>query len=276
MKSKCGISSHCFFSVAALTGCISVIVNMSLTDPPLESGGITASREFKFGPTFVVKPKGKHQATIVWLHGLGDDGSSWSQLLETLPLPNIKWICPTSPVQPLTLFDGLSTTTWFDIIDKSEDASQDEALVWVQQLRYTLQVALLVENWEMALVTLPILTWLLVLAAGFRVQSSSFHRHCFSILVILLTYAKLDLSNKVGGYKVEGHAASLPILLCHGRGDDVVHFRYGKKSAEKLTSAGFRNLTLKSFHSLGHYIIPEEIDEVSSWLISNLELEGES
>lgn len=25
----------------------------------------------------MVKPKGKHQATIVWLHGLGDNGSRY-------------------------------------------------------------------------------------------------------------------------------------------------------------------------------------------------------
>ncbi|KAF9606291.1 hypothetical protein IFM89_024432, partial [Coptis chinensis] len=29
----------------------------------------------EFGRTHVVRPKGKHQATIVWLHGLGDNGS---------------------------------------------------------------------------------------------------------------------------------------------------------------------------------------------------------
>ncbi|KAI3524504.1 hypothetical protein L1887_03162 [Cichorium endivia] len=60
--------------------------------------------------------------------------------------------------------------------------------------------------------------------------------------------------------QVEGPAASLPIILCHGRVilavDDVVWFRYGEK--------------------LGHYIIPEDMDAVSSWLTSKLELEGES
>lgn len=34
-------------------------------------------RAFEFGKTHVVKPKGKHQATIVWLHGLGDNGSRY-------------------------------------------------------------------------------------------------------------------------------------------------------------------------------------------------------
>lgn len=32
-------------------------------------------RTFDFGRTYVVRPKGKHQATIVWLHGLGDNGN---------------------------------------------------------------------------------------------------------------------------------------------------------------------------------------------------------
>ncbi|MFS8007973.1 putative phospholipase/carboxylesterase/thioesterase, alpha/Beta hydrolase [Helianthus anomalus] len=52
--------------------------------------GRVARRAFEFGQTYVVKPKGKHQANIGWLHGLGDNGSSWSQLLETLPLPNVR------------------------------------------------------------------------------------------------------------------------------------------------------------------------------------------
>ena len=38
-------------------------------------GGRSARRAFEFGRTYVVRPKGKHQATIVWLHGLGDNGS---------------------------------------------------------------------------------------------------------------------------------------------------------------------------------------------------------
>ncbi|GKC52389.1 acyl-protein thioesterase 2-like protein [Tanacetum coccineum] len=85
-----------------------------------------------------------------------------------------------------------------------------------------------------------------------------------------------DLSDKVEGYEVENRVASLPILLCHGRGDGVVQFRYGVKSVEKLTLAGFENLTFKPFNSLGHTIIPEEMDEVSSWLASKLVLEAGS
>lgn len=41
------------------------------------SGSRTTRRTFEFGRTHVVRPKGKHQATIVWLHGLGDKGSRY-------------------------------------------------------------------------------------------------------------------------------------------------------------------------------------------------------
>lgn len=44
-------------------------------DCNLISGGRTVRRVFEFGRTYVVRPKGKHQATVVWLHGLGDNGS---------------------------------------------------------------------------------------------------------------------------------------------------------------------------------------------------------
>lgn len=38
-------------------------------------GGQTM-RTPEFGRTHVVMPRGIHQATIVWLHGLGDNGST--------------------------------------------------------------------------------------------------------------------------------------------------------------------------------------------------------
>ncbi|KAJ6327479.1 hypothetical protein OIU78_014365 [Salix suchowensis] len=89
------------------------------------SGSRPARRNFEFGRTYVVRPQGKHQATIVWLHGLGDNGSSCSQLLENLPLPNIKWICPTAPTRPVALLGGFSCTAWFDVGEISEESPDD-------------------------------------------------------------------------------------------------------------------------------------------------------
>ncbi|URE12493.1 Phospholipase/Carboxylesterase [Musa troglodytarum] len=75
------------------------------------AGSRTASRRHAdYGRTYVLRPKGRHRATVVWLHGLGDNGASWYQLLETLPLPNIKWICPTAPTRSVALLGGFPCT----------------------------------------------------------------------------------------------------------------------------------------------------------------------
>ncbi|KVI11646.1 Phospholipase/carboxylesterase/thioesterase [Cynara cardunculus var. scolymus] len=269
-----------FFLVAAVAGCISVITNMSFSGPSIGSGGRTARRAFEFGRTYVVKPKGKHQATIVWLHGLGDNGSSWSQLLETLPLPNIKWICPTSPAQPLTLFGGFPTTAWFDVSDLSEDAHQDvegmdASAAHVLGLLSTEppNIKLGVGGFSMGAATA--LYSASCFSHGKFGNGNTYSTHLDAVVGLSgwLPCAK-DLSKKVEGEEAANRASSLPVLLCHGKADDVVRFRYGEKSAEKLSTTGFKSLTFKSYESLGHYTIPEEMDEVCSWLTSKLELEG--
>jgi hypothetical protein len=58
-----------------LTIATSLIVGLNVLYLFHVLGSGNASRTFEFGRTHVVRPKGKHQATIVWLHGIGDNGS---------------------------------------------------------------------------------------------------------------------------------------------------------------------------------------------------------
>ncbi|CAH1426451.1 unnamed protein product [Lactuca virosa] len=213
---------------------------------------------------------------------------SWSQILETLPLPNIKWICPTSPVQTINFIwwtfyncmlesKSVCNCKGFDVTDISEDAIQD-----VEGMDASAAHVLSLLSNEPPNIKLGV--------GGFSMGAATaiYSARCFArgklgngtrysahLAAVVGLSGWLPCANHPSN-EVEGPAASVPILLCHGRGDEVVWFRYGEKSAEKLTSAGFENLTFKSFHSLGHYIIPEEMDEVSSWLTSQLELEGHS
>ncbi|KAE8726260.1 Tesmin/TSO1-like CXC domain-containing protein, putative isoform 1 [Hibiscus syriacus] len=69
-------------------------------------------------------------------------------------------------------------------------------------------------------------------------------------------------------------AVSLPVLLCHGLGDDVVAYTHGERSAQVLNSVGFRDLTFRTYNRLGHYTVPEETDEVCHWLTARLGLQG--
>ncbi|HEY3532307.1 MAG TPA: carboxylesterase, partial [Casimicrobiaceae bacterium] len=44
-------------------------------------------------------------ATVIWMHGLGDDGRGWSEVVPTLALPPqlaIRFLFPHAPIMPVT------------------------------------------------------------------------------------------------------------------------------------------------------------------------------
>ncbi|KAL0330229.1 UNVERIFIED_CONTAM: Acyl-protein thioesterase 1 [Sesamum radiatum] len=235
---------------------------------------------FEFGRTHVVRPKGRHQATIVWLHGLGDKGSSWSQLLESLPLPNVKWICPTAPTRPVSLFGGFPCTAWFDAQDITEDAPDDlegldASAAHVANLLSTepADIKLGIGGFSMGAATA-------LYSATCHIFGQYGNRNPYLVnlssvgLSGWLPCSKMLRNRMEGSNETVRRAASLPILLCHGSGDDVVAYKHGEKSARVLSSAGFQNLTFRSYEGLGHYTIPEEMDEVCRWLTARLGLQG--
>ncbi|KAK6124935.1 hypothetical protein DH2020_041346 [Rehmannia glutinosa] len=230
-------------------------------------GSRTARRTLEFGRTYVVKPKGKHQATIVWLHGLGDNGSSWSQLLESLPLPNIKWICPTAPTRPVAILG-------FDMGELSEDCPDDfEGLD-----ASAAHIANLLSTEPLNLV-LEALVWVLQLPILCNLLRPGKYGNGYPYPVNLRAIVGLSgwlpaarsLRNKIeGSHEAARRAASLPILLSHGLCDEVVPHKHGERSYHALNLAGFRNLSFKTYEGIGHYTVPKEMDEVCNWLNTRL------
>ncbi|CAJ1973745.1 unnamed protein product [Sphenostylis stenocarpa] len=245
------------------------------------SGSGSSRRTLEFGRTHVVRPKGKHQATIVWLHGLGDNGSSWSQLLESLPLPNIKWICPTAPTRPVAIFGGFPCTAWFDVAEISGDAPSDlegldASAAHVANLLSTEppNIKLGIGGFSMGAATALYSATCHVLG---HYGNGNIYPINLSAIVSLSGWLPCSrtLKNQIErSCDATGRAASLPLFLCHGKGDDVVAYEHGERSAMALSSAGFPNLIFRSYNGLGHYTVPEETDEVCRWLTANLGLEG--
>ncbi|XP_071733454.1 uncharacterized protein [Rutidosis leptorrhynchoides] len=251
---------------------------MSYTNASTGSGSRTAGRTIEFGSTYVVRPKGKHQATLVWLHGLGDNGSSWSQVLDNLPLPNIKWICPTAPTRPVTVLGGFHCTAWFDEGQLSEYGPND-----VEGLDASVSHIANLLSTEPSDVKLGI--------GGFSMGAACalYSATCFAqgrygngnaYPVNLKAIVGLSgwlpggwgLRNVIqGSHDAIRRAASLPIFLCHGLGDEVVPYKFGEMSSQILSSSGFVNVAFKTYEGLGHYTIPKEMEDVCQWLNERLE-----
>ncbi|EPS72096.1 hypothetical protein M569_02661, partial [Genlisea aurea] len=251
----------------------------NMSAPGASAVGSAGRTALSFGQTYVVRPKGKHQATFVWLHGLGDTGNSWSSLLETLPLPNIKWICPTAPLRPMTLFGGFPSTAWFDVNELSEHADDDlegldASAAYVANLlaNEPADVKLGVGGFSMGAATS--LYSASCFARGKFGNGNAYSANLSAVVGLsgwlpCARSLKNTLENIDGA---AGRAASLPVLLCHGKGDDVVSHSFGEKSSEKLSSVGFGDVTFKSYPRLGHYTVPEEMEALCNWISSKMGL----
>ena len=73
--------------------------------------------------------KVQHQATIIWLHGLGDSGDGFLSVASQLALPDelgVRFVFPHAPVQPVTINGGMAMRSWYDIKSMDLDKRADE------------------------------------------------------------------------------------------------------------------------------------------------------
>lgn len=79
------------------------------------ASALRASMELQYDRPTVVDAKEEQSATMIWLHGLGDTGSQWQRLSESVAVPWVKFVCPTAPRAPSTLSGGSVMHQWYDI-----------------------------------------------------------------------------------------------------------------------------------------------------------------
>ena len=63
----------------------------------------------------VVEPSASHDASIIWMHGLGASAYDFVDIPRLIPRPGTRWIFPNAPVRPVTLNNGWKMPSWFDI-----------------------------------------------------------------------------------------------------------------------------------------------------------------
>lgn len=66
----------------------------------------------------IIHPQKHHQASIIWLHGLGADGFDFAPLAKQLGLieETVKFIFPHAPIRAITANGGYKMRAWYDIV----------------------------------------------------------------------------------------------------------------------------------------------------------------
>jgi phospholipase/carboxylesterase len=176
-------------------------------------------------------------ATVIWMHGLGDTGDGWSEIVPSLGLPastRVRFLFPHAPKIPVSINNGFVMPAWYDF--KEADFSSRADLPGVR--RSQAQVEALVERER----TRGIADARIVLAG-------------FSQGGALALYAGLRPPQRLAGivalstYLIDGGALAVeaspanrdvPIFMAHGTRDPVVRFEWAEQSRQALTQGGWK------------------------------------
>ena len=67
---------------------------------------LSRAASLKMSPPVIVSASGKHTATLIFLHGLGDTGHGWASTLADVRESHVRIVCPTAATIPVTLNSG--------------------------------------------------------------------------------------------------------------------------------------------------------------------------
>ncbi|KAH9392687.1 acyl-protein thioesterase [Tyrophagus putrescentiae] len=210
----------------------------------------------------IVSATGRHTATIIFLHGLGDTGHGWSSSIAAIKPANAKSICPTANTMPVTLNGGFPMPSWFDLYSLDSTGRVDEHGIE----RAKTLVHELINNEEKA--GIP----------SNRILLGGFSQGGALALYSGLTYSKplagilalscwLPLHEKLIWVSLPN--VNTPVLQCHGDADHIVPLRWGQLTSE-LLKQNLSKYQFKVYRGLAHSSSDDEMDDAKKFVQERL------
>ena len=211
--------------------------------------------------TIEIPPKSAHKYSVIWLHGLGADGHDFEGIAPELHLnaePNIHFIFPNAPVQPITVNGGMHMRAWYDVLEMSLERKVDIAGIYQSA---KLLVQLIEQEMDKGIPSEHILL------AGFSQGG------------VIALHAGLNFPHKLAGIialstyfptleqlKTEPSAANkaTPIFMAHGILDSVVAIESGKAVFNALQALDY-NIEWHDY-LMAHSVCIEEIGHISAFI----------
>jgi phospholipase/carboxylesterase len=171
------------------------------------------------------------------MHGLGDDGRGWSEVVPALQLPaalRVRFLFPHAPVMPVSINNGMRMRAWYDV--RAASIVERADLDGVRRSQAHVEALLAHEAGRGVAAGRTLLAGFsqggaIALFAGVR------HPRRLAGVVALSTYV-------IGPelLAAEAHAANrdVPIFIAHGTHDPVIDVRWAERSRDTLVAGGWR------------------------------------
>jgi len=212
-------------------------------------------------PAVEIETAANPDSSVIWLHGLGDDGHGWSQVVPALGLPasmRVRFLFPHAPKMPVAINNNFVMPAWYDIRDANLAERAD--IAGVQRSQAALEALVAREN------TRGVADARIVLAGfsqggAIALYTGLRYPRRLAGIVALSTYL-------IGADRLVAEASpanrDIPIFMGHGTHDPVVRYAWGEASQGALAAAGWR----VEWHAypMEHSAVMEEIAEVGRFL----------
>jgi phospholipase/carboxylesterase len=210
---------------------------------------------------------GPADAAVIWMHGLGADGYDFVPMIPELDLPDsarVRFVFPHAPVRPVTVNAGYEMRAWYDIRELTPEGRDDET--GLEEARACIEGHIASERHA------GIESQRIVLAGFSQGGAVALHvglRHAETLGGIIALSCYLPLRAHLSR---ELHPANraIPILMCHGREDEVVLHAFGEQSRDVLLAERL-DVEWRQY-SVGHGLCHPEVFDISAWLAFRLGL----
>ena len=213
-------------------------------------------------PAIEVETAAMPRFSVVWMHGLGADGSDFEAVVPELGLdggPGVRFIFPHAPQIPVTCNGGYVMPAWYDIVSLDANSrTVDEAGIIAS--RQAIRRLIARENQR----GVPCSR---VFVAGFSqggavaYTTALTHPETLAGVIALSTYIPVQ---KLIETEATAANRAVPIFAAHGSEDDVVSPELGIRARDFLVRNGYG----VQWHEypMPHSVCLEEVQEIGSWL----------
>lgn len=202
-------------------------------------------------------PRSDAELTVIWMHGLGADGSDFHDVALALSraAAPLRWrfVLPHAKELAVTINMGVRMPAWYDITSLSQPREVD----WetVEDSQALLEKLIADES-----------TGKLVLAgfsqgAAMALHLGLRHQEKLAGIIALSGYLLEDAAHPTPSCR-----SKIPIRILHGEQDDVVPCSAAATAGSALEQSGYKP-TLTTYPGLAHSVNEQEVQAVLDWLM---------
>jgi phospholipase/carboxylesterase len=203
---------------------------------------------------------GDPRFSVIWLHGLGADGSDFVPIVPELGVDDlpIRFVFPDAPSIPVTINGGYVMPAWYDIRDIDLANRHDEGGIRDSHEQIA---ALLARENERGIPTERIALAGFSQGGAIALHTGQRHPERLAGLIALSTYLVMDETLATERHEAN---AQTPIFAAHGTNDPMVELPRGEAAKDRLLQLGHPI----EWHTypMQHQVCLEEIQAIGAFL----------